>query len=303
MTVRYFFDAVVVDRHRAAAEVDVLAHVAVAHVGQMRDLGAVADGGVLDLRRSRPRAPRFRRCCTGADIRKGADVRVVADGGIIDLRGVDLRAVADACVLQTACSGRLCSFCRSRSAPRRIGSGQQRRPRSDGSRRVRHSSRVVVPDLDALLRKARTAVARERTGCQLVISCRSATPYTPSRSVYGTPLSFKNAVKMNFSSSAAISACLETEVTGLTIGAPSNCSSSAANGRITAGPVTTMMSSSDSSAVDKNTCSWSLVASTDGQLNCHIVREACARLTLEPLVADQKEPPNAAGNQRGRQPG
>ena len=34
-----------------------------------------------------------------------------------------------------------------------------------------------------------------------------------------------------------------------------------------------------------------------------IVREACARLALEPLVADQKEPPNAAGNQRGRQPG
>ena len=72
---------------------------------------------------------------------------------------------------------------------------------------------------------------------------------------------------MNFSSSAAMSAAFDTDVTGLAMGAESNCSSSAANGRMTAGPVTTMISSSASSAVDKNTCSWSLVASTGGQLN------------------------------------
>ena len=64
-----------------------------------------------------------------------------------------------------------------------------------------------------------------------------------------------------------MSACRLTEVTLLTTGVPEKSSSCVSNGSMIAGPVTTITSSSCSSAVDKNTCSWSLVASTDGQLN------------------------------------
>ena len=41
--------AVVVDNDRAAAEVDALADGRVADIGQVRNLGAVADGGLLQL--------------------------------------------------------------------------------------------------------------------------------------------------------------------------------------------------------------------------------------------------------------
>ena len=92
------------------------------------------------------------------------------------------------------------------------------------------------------------------------------TAYTPSRSVYGTPCSLRKSVKMNLSSSASISACRRTDVTLLSSGAPSG-SSSMANGRMTAGPVTTISSSSDSSAVDKKTCSSSDTQSAAGQRN------------------------------------
>ena len=107
-------------------------------------------------------------------------------------------------------------------------------------------------------------MARFNTGCQSASSVVPAMEYTPSRSVYGVPWSFKNSVKMNLSSSASISAARRTEVTLLATGGPSNCSSSAAKGSSTAGPVTTIISSSFSSAVDKNTCSWSDVVSADG---------------------------------------
>ena len=62
--------AVVVDNDRAAAEVDALAAVAVADVGEVRDLRAVSDDGVLDLH-------------------KVADLDVVAVGAVLDAVGAD----------------------------------------------------------------------------------------------------------------------------------------------------------------------------------------------------------------------
>ena len=96
-----FFRAVVVDRHGAAAEVDVLSHVAVSHIGQMRDLCTVADVGVLDLHEI-AHAHAVSDVRSRADIGEGTDVCVVAHRRIIDLRGVDLRAVSDARILKIA---------------------------------------------------------------------------------------------------------------------------------------------------------------------------------------------------------
>ena len=124
----------------------------------MRDFRAVADGRVLDLHEV-SHAHRVSDGAARADIRKGTNVRVVADGGIIDLRGVDLRAVADACIFQIAVRSD-CAVFADRGLPAQNRSGQQRRPRSDGSRRV-HIRRVVVPDLDALLRKLIQLCPRE----------------------------------------------------------------------------------------------------------------------------------------------
>ena len=62
-----------------------------------------------------------------------------------------------------------------------------------------------------------------------------------------------------------MSACRLTEVTLLTTGVPEKSSSCVSNGSMIAGPVTTITSSSCSSAVDKNTCSWSAVSSRRAQ--------------------------------------
>lgn len=79
------FKAVVVRRDRAAAEVDALAAIAVADVGEVRDLRAVADDAVFDL----DKVADFDMIAdlrVRADIGKGTDSRVRADGALIELR-------------------------------------------------------------------------------------------------------------------------------------------------------------------------------------------------------------------------
>jgi len=143
---------VVVDGHGAAAEVAVSADIAVAHIGQMGNLGAVADGGVLDFHevadldavadvRARP------------DIGERTDARVVADGRIVDLRGIDDGVVADLCVFEIAV-GAYRAVLADRGLPAQDGAGQDRRADADGDGGIDVGG-AVVPDFDALTRQAR----------------------------------------------------------------------------------------------------------------------------------------------------
>src|SRR5699024_3536 len=86
--------AVVVGGDGAAAEVDPAAHVAVPHIGQVGDLGAVADDGVLHLHEV-PHLDVVPDGAAGADVGEGPHVGAAADGALIHLGGVDLRLVAD----------------------------------------------------------------------------------------------------------------------------------------------------------------------------------------------------------------
>ena len=78
------FRAVIVDRDRAAAKVAVLADVAVANIGEVRNLRAVGDRGIFDLDEI-AHADMAPDRGAGADVSKGADVGIITDGGVIDL--------------------------------------------------------------------------------------------------------------------------------------------------------------------------------------------------------------------------
>ena len=82
------FVAVIVGGDGAAAEVHPLPHVAVAHIGQMADLGAVSDDGVLHLHEV-PHPAVVTDTAVGPDIGEGPHGGVAADGALIDLRGID----------------------------------------------------------------------------------------------------------------------------------------------------------------------------------------------------------------------
>ena len=86
--------AVVVDNDRAAAEVDALADGRVADIGQVRNLGAVADGGLLQLYEVADAAAVTDHALR-ADIGKRTDRSIAADGGFINLRIVYRGACAD----------------------------------------------------------------------------------------------------------------------------------------------------------------------------------------------------------------
>ena len=142
--------AVVVDRDRAAAEIHPLAHVAVAHIGQVRDLRPVADHGVLDLHKIADlHAVSDRRA--GADVRERTDLRVIADGGGKRVRRAHRRAVAHAHVLQKRVRTDGAVFADARAAAQ-DRPGQQRRPRADRHRRI-DVGIAVIPDLHALPRE------------------------------------------------------------------------------------------------------------------------------------------------------
>ena len=86
--------AVVVDDHRAAAEVNALADRRVADIGQMRDLGAVADRRFFQLNEVADAAAVADHALR-ADIGERADRCLFADLRLIDLRAVDRGARAD----------------------------------------------------------------------------------------------------------------------------------------------------------------------------------------------------------------
>lgn len=86
--------AVVVDNDRAAAEVDALADGRIADIGQVRNLGAVADGGLLQLYEVADAAAVTDHALR-ADIGKRTDRGIAADGGFINLRIVYRGACAD----------------------------------------------------------------------------------------------------------------------------------------------------------------------------------------------------------------
>ena len=86
--------AVVVDNDRAAAEVDALADGRVTDIGQVRNLGAVADGGLLQLYEVADAAAVTDHALR-ADIGKRTDRGIATDGGFINLRIVYRGACAD----------------------------------------------------------------------------------------------------------------------------------------------------------------------------------------------------------------
>ena len=86
--------AVVVDNDRAAAEVDALTDGRVTDIGQVRNLGAVADGGLLQLYEVADAAAVTDHALR-ADIGKRTDRGIAADGGFINLRIVYRGACAD----------------------------------------------------------------------------------------------------------------------------------------------------------------------------------------------------------------
>ena len=86
--------AVVVDNDRAAAEVDALTDGRIADIGQVRNLGAVADGGLLQLYEVADAAAVTTTLC-GRMIGKRTDRGIAADGGFINLRIVYRGACAD----------------------------------------------------------------------------------------------------------------------------------------------------------------------------------------------------------------
>ena len=137
---------VIVDRHGAAAEVDVLAHIAVADVGQVGDLCPVADGGVFDFDKVAA-ADMIADARAGTDVGERPDGRVAADLGVIDLRGVDFRPLADLDILQIAVRPDGAAVGDRRRAAQ-DGAGQNGRARADEDGRL-DIGVVIVPDRDA----------------------------------------------------------------------------------------------------------------------------------------------------------
>ena len=86
--------AVIVGGDGAAAEVDLAAHVAVPHIGQVGDFGAVTDGGVLHLHKV-AHLDVVPDGAAGAHVGKGPHVGAAADGALVHLGGIDLCLIAD----------------------------------------------------------------------------------------------------------------------------------------------------------------------------------------------------------------
>ena len=91
--------AIIVDNHRAAAKVYTFAHFGIADVGQMADLGTVADGRLFQLDEVAD-ARVIADLTARTDICERPNSRLCADSRFVDLRIVDACACADLRLLQ-----------------------------------------------------------------------------------------------------------------------------------------------------------------------------------------------------------
>ncbi|MPM51431.1 hypothetical protein SDC9_98180 [bioreactor metagenome] len=127
--------AVVIDRHRAAAQIHVFADVRVSHIGQMRDLGAVADDGVLQLHKV-PHLGVLPHGAAGTNVSKGTHLGVAADGALAALGGVNHGLVAYHAVLKHGVGADFAAGADNRS-PAQDGAGQQKGAGRNGHPGVR----------------------------------------------------------------------------------------------------------------------------------------------------------------------
>ena len=143
--------AVIVGGDGAAAEVDMAAHIAVPHIGEMGDLGAVADGGVLHLHEV-AHLDVVPDGAAGAHVGKGPHVGAAADGALVHLGGIDLCLIADDAIPHHGI-GTDGAAAADGGLPPQDGAGQEHGPPADGDPGVDiHRTRVQHPDARADVR-------------------------------------------------------------------------------------------------------------------------------------------------------
>ena len=84
-------DPVIVREHRGASDIRILADGGVAHIRQVRNLRATADGGIFGLDVG-PDLPLVAQVSSGAQVRERPDVGVAANGGVRTVRANNLRS-------------------------------------------------------------------------------------------------------------------------------------------------------------------------------------------------------------------
>ena len=293
-----FFHAVIVDRDRAAAEVDVFAYVAVADVGQVGDLRAVADGGVLDLHKIAAAHVRAD-TRTRTDVGEGADGRVRADLGIVDLRGVDARILSDLHVFQIAVRADHAAVGDGRRTAQH-GPGQQLCPGPDEDGRL-NIGVVIVPD-------------RHACGGQIVQNAPAEHGLPLGQLLHGR--NGVNAVAVGIGNTVLLHEVGEDERIVQRVHQRLTAHGAYAAFDRCAGKrfLVDGKRVNDGGASDDDDVLLLLVGR--GQKDVELVgsllelraaqlaavREAVLRLGQEPLVADQKETPDPARGQRTRQP-
>ena len=87
-------DAVVIDRHRAAAEIHLASHITVADIGQMRYGRAFADVGILDLDKI-PDPHALPDAAVRTDMHKRPDPYILLDHRLVRLHIIQTRTVLD----------------------------------------------------------------------------------------------------------------------------------------------------------------------------------------------------------------
>ena len=95
-----FISSVVIDKHNAASDVDILLYIRVPDVRQMGCLASVSHGGVLHLHKV-PYLTAATYMAIGTEVSKGANLSLVAHGAFQDHRTLDLRTVAYSRVYDT----------------------------------------------------------------------------------------------------------------------------------------------------------------------------------------------------------
>ena len=87
-----------IDRYRSAAEVDVFAHIAVSHIGQMSHGRIFIDYGIFHFHKIADFDSGFQ-VAVWPYMGKWADFNLFIQPGLLDLAGVDLAAVSHRTVL------------------------------------------------------------------------------------------------------------------------------------------------------------------------------------------------------------
>ena len=235
----------------------------------------------------------------GADVSKGADVGIITDGGVIDLRAVDVRVVADLGILEVAVRADGAAAAdggvAAQDRPR-----QERRACADGDARL-NVSIVVVPDFNALLGQTiEIALVEHRLPLRQLAQARDAV----------------DAVAVGIGDAVVLQEFGEDEL--LVQSLHQRHAIDGRDGADDGGGVELLfvvgIGQDDGRAGDDDDILLALIrrGQEDMELVGHsllcgaekadVIRDAGADIAPEPLVADHKETPNAAGDQGRRQP-